>query len=157
MLVLVPVYTINATQTEDLHREKIDRIPKTPMFPTIVGPIIGDLGVGYEYEVSYEDPEGDDVFFKINWGDGRIQNWDGPYKSGEVVKYTHCWSPISFPGGGYFNIMVQAKDSHNLLSRISKFEISMNRKNDVSIHPILSAILNQISELLILLKAIVNQ
>ena len=153
----MPVYTVTATQNEDFYGEKYDRIPNIPMFPTITGPMSGELGDCYEYEVSYEDPEGDDVYFKINWGDGRIQNWDGPYKSGEVVNYSHYWSPISFPGGGNFNIVVQAKDDYNVLSRQSKIRIFMDGKNSLAAHPIISNILVYIANLLELIRDLINQ
>ena len=59
--------------------------------PTISGPIEGEPGEEYEYTFVTNDPEGDDIWLHIDWDDGNEILWDGPYNSGEVVKYKHTW------------------------------------------------------------------
>ena len=38
-----------------------------------------------------DDPEGNDVFYKVSWGDGFIDGFVGPYASGEEVTLSHAW------------------------------------------------------------------
>ena len=43
------------------------------------------------------DPEGDnDLFIKIDWGDGEITDWLGPYDSGEEAVHSHSWDEEGF-------------------------------------------------------------
>jgi hypothetical protein len=57
------------------------------------------------------DPEGDDVFYTIIWGDGSNSDWLGPFHSGEKVTVTHTWeSP------GTYTVRAIAKDIYNAIS-----------------------------------------
>jgi hypothetical protein len=38
------------------------------------------------------NPDADDYFLTVDWGDGTIEDWSGPYSSGEIVTYSHNWS-----------------------------------------------------------------
>jgi hypothetical protein len=38
------------------------------------------------------DPGGDTVYYTIDWGDGSVEEWIGPYPSGETVSFVHLWS-----------------------------------------------------------------
>jgi hypothetical protein len=64
-----------------------DQVP-----PEIDGPTYGDPGVEYEFTFTTHDPEGDDVWIKVDWDDDNITDWLGPYESGEPVTLTHSWS-----------------------------------------------------------------
>lgn len=76
-----------------------------PEKPTIEGPTNGKPGETYEYDISSIDPDGDQVYFKIDWNDGEITEWFGPYDSGEVVTVDHIWNEQ-----GNFIVKVKAKD-----------------------------------------------
>jgi hypothetical protein len=58
-----------------------------------------------EYTFSAIDPEGDDVYFFIIWGDGFYTPWVGPFKSGENVSIHHRWR-----SQGSFEIKAKAMD-----------------------------------------------
>jgi len=62
-----------------------------PEAPSIEGPNKALLWLKYRYTFSTIDPDGDIVYFYIDWGDGTIENWVGPYDSGEKVKIKHRW------------------------------------------------------------------
>jgi len=53
-----------------------------------------------------KDPEEDDLYYYIVWGDGHIENWIGPYESGEEIKVQHNWT-----AKGTYTIRIKAKDS----------------------------------------------
>ena len=57
------------------------------------------------FYILFIDPDGDEIFFLINWGDGTHEEWFGPYESGEIVSILHDW----FDEGTY-QIKIKAKD-----------------------------------------------
>jgi hypothetical protein len=58
--------------------------------------------------VSTLDPDGDDVFYLIDWDDGTTSDWLGPHQSGEIVEITHEWTEP-----GTYEIKAKAKDIHD--------------------------------------------
>jgi hypothetical protein len=65
---------------------------ESPFAPEISGPLKGKPKVEYEYEFVSFDPEGDDVFITINWGDGTSPQTIGPFASGGTAVASHTWS-----------------------------------------------------------------
>jgi len=59
--------------------------------PNISGPTDGEPGVEYDYTFVTEDPEGDDIWLYIDWDDGIVEDWIGPYASGEEAIVSHEW------------------------------------------------------------------
>ena len=76
-----------------------------PAVPTISGPSSGFVCGEYEFIVSTEDPDGNDVYYWIEWGDGTNTSWLGPYTSGESVSVYKEWLAADS-----FIITVKAKD-----------------------------------------------
>jgi glutaredoxin len=66
-----------------------DSPPNTPL---ITGPATGKIKVALAYNVTTTDPDGDDVSYFIDWGDGSTSGWLGPYSSGDVITQSHTWS-----------------------------------------------------------------
>ncbi|MCX6660988.1 MAG: hypothetical protein NTY91_00380 [Euryarchaeota archaeon] len=77
--------------------------PNKPNKPS--GPATGKPGTVYTYSTSTTDPNGDQVYYLWDWGDGSQSNWLGPYNSGVTVSTTHTW------GKGSYSIKVKAKDT----------------------------------------------
>jgi hypothetical protein len=73
--------------------------------PIIDGPTYGDPGVEYDYTFEINDPEGDECWLKVNWGDGVTTDWEGPYESGTIVTLSHTWNIEEL-----FNIKAKTKD-----------------------------------------------
>ncbi len=73
--------------------------------PVISGPTFGAPGVEYEYTFVAEDPEGDDIWYFIDWDDTTFEDWFGPYPSGTVVTVSHSWSEV-----GTYEIRAKSKD-----------------------------------------------
>ena len=95
-----------------------------PDNPTINGPISGKAGVEYEYTFTSSDPNGDNLYYYIDWGDNTNTGWLGPYPSGESVMITHMWEKE-----GFYTIKAKAKDINGIESGWSILEISMPKKN----------------------------
>jgi hypothetical protein len=94
------------------HMTIVENHPPNP--PLINGPPTGKTGESYNYTFNATDPDGDDVFYKINWSDGNITEWLGPNASGEEILKSHAWAE---PGG--YNITAKTKDSYDAESNWS--------------------------------------
>jgi len=91
-----------------------------PNKPTITGQTPGHVGVYYKYIVSSNDPEGNDLWYFVDWGDGTDSGWLGPYPSDEEVIVRHYWNKK-----GSYNIQVKSKDVFNDESEIAEFPVTM--------------------------------
>jgi len=78
-----------------------------PLAPTITGPSSGKPGTEYTITFVTSDPNGDSIYYYVNWGDGTTKDWDGPYNSGQQSQASHTWS-----AQGVYNIKVKAKDTN---------------------------------------------
>jgi thiol-disulfide isomerase/thioredoxin len=77
--------------------------PEKPSIPE--GTTIGRKNVEYTYTSTTTDPEGEEVYYKFDWGDSYYSEWVGPYGSGELGNASHSWSR-----NGDFQVRVKAKD-----------------------------------------------
>ena len=78
-----------------------------PGKPTITGPISGKVSVQLDFSVESTDPEGHDIYYMVIWGDGDIQDYTGPYSSGEAATFSHVWT-----SAGEYTIIVKPKDQY---------------------------------------------
>jgi len=99
----------------------INDIP--PNTPTIKGKARGVVGTSYPYTFTTVDVNADDVYYYIEWGDGAVEEWVGPYNSGEVVEITHQWDTK-----GTYKIRAKAKDIYNIESNWGSLEVTMPMK-----------------------------
>ena len=77
--------------------------PNKPAPPT--GPTSGIINVEYTYSGSTTDPNGDNIYYLFDWGDGTDSGWLGPYPSGDTVEANHVWV-----FGGTYDVKLKAKD-----------------------------------------------
>ena len=68
-------------------------------------------GIDYTFHTSTTDPDGDNIYYKFDWGDGTNSGWIGPYRSGRTGSATHRWSEE-----GDYEVRVKAKDEFDLES-----------------------------------------
>jgi len=80
--------------------------PSKPGKPS--GITSGSIGTEYSYSTITTDPDGDQVYYKWDWGDGENSEWLGPYNSGEVISAIHAWSTAND-----YKVKVKAKDINN--------------------------------------------
>jgi hypothetical protein len=88
----------------DLSELRIVHPPDKPARPE--GPIEGKVGKKYEYISSTSDPDGDQIYYLWDWGDGNFSQC-GPYNSGEIANASYTWSKE-----GDYKIRVRARDIH---------------------------------------------
>ena len=77
----------------------------SPTPPIITGPSIGAVNWPYCFEIVSTDPEGDSIYYMVDWGDGTQIEWLGPYPQGELAEVCHTWTAI-----GTYYMIAKAKD-----------------------------------------------
>ena len=80
--------------------------PNKPERPS--GETNGKINTPYMYTTSTTDPDGDQVYYLWDWGDGSQSNWLGPYDSGAEATAEHTWTTK-----GDYIIKVKAKDIYD--------------------------------------------
>jgi hypothetical protein len=108
------------TYGKDIEQNQKPCIPKRP-----VGPIMGKRKNEYTYYVSTTDIDDDQIYYKIDWGDGNFSEWIGPYDSEEIVEVTYNWSKR-----GDYLVKVRARDENDQYTQWSdglKVYISKSR------------------------------
>ncbi len=128
---------------------------KPPDIPTIIGPTKLKQNKNGYYKVTTKDPEGEKIYFYIDWNDGTVVDWDGPYNSDVDVIYQHNWTSKDI-----FIIRVKAKDIDNKESNWRELKVIIPRNRVININlysnlftcltnifPILKTLLLQIKKL----------
>jgi hypothetical protein len=103
-----------------------DNLP--PTIPTISGQSSGKPGTAYDYKFQSTDPNGDDLYYCIDWDDDTGEIFIGPYTSGEEVTETHTWE-----SEGDYTLKVKSKDVHDAESDWATLSISMPKNKAVNI------------------------
>jgi uncharacterized protein (UPF0248 family) len=93
-----------------------------PSTPIIEGEIEGNVGVSYQYTFKTIDPNADNVFYYIDWGDNSNSGWIGPYPSDQEVITDHHWSKK-----GDYTIKCKVKDIIYAESDWATLEVTMPR------------------------------
>ena len=99
-----------------------------PEDPDLTGPISVEPDVTYLYHFKTTDPNGDNVYYFLDWGDNTNSGWIGPYPSGEERWATHSWSQE-----GTYTVKVKAKDTNDAESdwTILDVAISLNQEQQI--------------------------
>jgi hypothetical protein len=114
-----------------------------PEEPTITGPTTGGFGVEHTYEISAIDPDENDLYYYIDWGNGTIET-KGPYDSGRTAYAKHIWDER-----GQYTIRVRSRDTYDELSEWVTLEVSMPKQYSYKLntffinHPILQNFLDR--------------
>lgn len=97
-----------------------------PNAPDINGPSNGKPGIEYDYTFVTDDPNEDNVFYYIEWGDGTNTGWIGPYPSGGQITQNHTWD-----SRGSYTITAKAKDPDENEGLTSIYEVSIPRMRQI--------------------------
>jgi hypothetical protein len=115
----------------------------------------------YKCTFSSIDPDGDNVYFHINWGkketnsltsdpDEPQKAWFGPYKSGEEVTFKHKWKEP-----GKYTVTIKAKDTYDRESPETSFTVT-NPKVKISHNTVIYQVLLRLANFFPILKMILN-
>lgn len=113
MILMMPLFATTAMANEP------------PTAPDIDGPTSGKAEVPQEYTFTSTDPNGDDIFYCVEWGCGD-ETCSDFVTSGEPVTLSHTYSQ------GAFTIRAKATDTNEAESDWSELEITMPRNRHVT-------------------------
>jgi hypothetical protein len=83
------------------------------------------------------------LYYYIDWGDGKKEDWVGPYNSGVEIILNHSWSRK-----GNYTIRVKVKDDYSLESDWGYFLLSMPKRykiNKIFMIDVLNFLIDKIS------------
>jgi hypothetical protein len=89
--------------------KKKNQPPGAPSIPS--GPTSGRKGDTLRFSTVAEDPDGDSVAVRFDWGDGTMSDWSKLVRSGDSVAMTHAWQRL-----GSHSIRAQARDAQDTVS-----------------------------------------
>lgn len=121
-----------------LNKEEMGNLPPSP--PQITGPASGKTGTSYDYTFVSTDPNGDNVFYCIDWGDDTEEVCAGPFPSGVSQTMSHTWNVE-----GTYSIKAKAIDIFDAESTWGTLEVAMPK----NINPDDNQILIKILQILI--------
>jgi hypothetical protein len=109
--------------------KEVSNLP--PAAPTITGPNSGKTGIEYEYKLNAVDPNGDDVRYHIDWGDGGtgLTNFN---PSGDDMLVLHAWDDQRT-----YTVKVKAEDATGLTGPESTLTVTMPRNRTIN-NPLLN-------------------
>jgi hypothetical protein len=90
--------------------------------PSISGPTSGKIRISYDFKFMAYDQDDNDLYYYIDWDDGYIEDWIGPYGSTEEITRSHKWDKQ-----GDYVIRAKVKDTYNMESYISTFQVTIPR------------------------------
>ncbi len=117
-----------------------------PGAPNITGPSSGKPGVAMEYKFNAVDPDGDQVKYIIEWGDGKNDTTDLNLSGVDVTLY-HTWSKK-----GNYIIKAYAQDEFGLIGLESTKSVTMPRDRALTWNYLMMKVLEHFP----LLKKILN-
>ncbi len=80
-----------------------------PDIPQIIsGPQAAGQDIPLYFEIMTIDPDNDQVFYQIDWGDGNLTGWLGPYPSNESITINYSWV-----NQGTYQIRINSKDTYS--------------------------------------------
>jgi hypothetical protein len=82
-----------------------------PAAPVLTGPTSGVINEEYTYSVVTTEPDGEDVYYYIDWGDGTNSGWLGPFNSGTQTSAQKSWSAPAT-----YTVRAKAKDVNHVSS-----------------------------------------
>ena len=112
MLLSIPLFPVSATDDQ------------SPSIPEIAGPCKSKCGELCEYTIQSKDPQEDDIYYSVRCSDDVACIELGPYKSGELVKFCHCWWTF-YQTTNPFVLRVKAKDTYGHESEWATFETNL--------------------------------
>ena len=117
----------------------IENLP--PENPSIKCSRVGRVGKPFQVTLTTTDPEGHDVYYYINWGDGIREYWLGPYTSGEEATLTHIYNQ-----SGTITIITKSRDTSEKTSGQTNFKIFIIKDRAVTNSVFLRIIENFINQ-----------
>ncbi len=98
-----------------------------PSDPTITGETNGKTGQSYTYKFKSTDPQNQNIFYYIDWGDGQTTDWFGPNPSGTEVTKSHTYS-----SDNDYTIKAKARDIYGKESNFGELKVTMPKSKHIN-------------------------
>jgi len=125
-------YTVTLTVTDDTGNTSddvtwawIQETNDPPDKPSIDGETNGKKGKPYDYTFVTMDPDDNDVWYHIGWGDKEIIYIFGPYHSGEPITLPYTWTEK-----GDYTITCWATDVYDEASEFATLDVTMPKNHN---------------------------
>lgn len=128
-------------------------VNKPPEKPTISGQKIIKLYKLINFGFYSIDPERNDIYYKISWGDGHVEDY-GPYASGEQIPLSHSWGKE-----GDFSIVAKPIDKYGSKGLQNEFKVKIIKNRATSnmiINKYLEILINWLPNIIKIIKNILN-
>jgi hypothetical protein len=122
-----------------------------PEIPDIDGQTNGTAGTPYTYTFNSVDPDGDDVYYYILWGDGNVEIWHGPHASGLDFDIAH-----TYLNKGTYTIEARVKDVHGAVSDWGTLTITMPKNKQAAYNKVIIPLLEKLITRLTILERLLN-
>jgi len=122
-----------------------------PNGPEITGPTSISPKRKTQFTFSADDPEGNELYFIISWGDGYMENLIGPYASGEEFTIGHSWK-----SEGEYTVACIAKDIYDIRSPQTSLKLSVKQPRAFNSLPLFRLFESLLSQFPILEKLLYN-
>ncbi len=99
------------------------RANQPPNPPIITGPDKGKVRTTYDYNFTAIDPDGDKLYYFIDWGDTTNSGWIGPFQSGDQITESHTWSKRAT-----YTLKAKVKDIYDNESDWAQFKVTMPKR-----------------------------
>ena len=113
---------------DNIHKVYCFGYNQPPNSPLITGPSQGKISIGIQYNFTAIDPDGNDVYYFIDWGDQTNSNWLGPYLSGDELAQSHDWFKT-----GTYTIKAKVKDIYGYESEWGTLSVKMPTSYNIPI------------------------
>jgi len=153
------IYDVTLTATDNdgyegyiIRTIELEGPNQAPEAPTINGPKSGKRGETYSYTFVSKDPNNDDIFYQIEWGDGTNTSWIGPNPSNEKIMVNHSWSKK-----GDYTIKARAKDVYDAIGEWGTLDITMPKNKPVTFNfPLLNWLFEQFPNIFTIFRHILG-
>ena len=85
-----------------------------PAKPLLTGPTSGVINQAYTFLVVTTEPDGEEIYYYIEWGDGTNSGWLGPFDSGQQTSAQKTWTAPAT-----YTVRAKAKDINQVSSEWS--------------------------------------
>jgi predicted amidohydrolase len=100
---------------------------QSPSIPSINGPTSGKVLFKHTFIISTINPDDDNVYYYIDWGDNTTREWLGPFDSGEEISVSHKWLKQ-----GNFEIKIKARNTIGAVSDWGTLTVTIPRDKTIT-------------------------
>lgn len=102
-----------------------------PSITKITGITKCKINTFYNYTFYATDPDNDEIFYLIHWGDGIVYYWMGPYESGEKITISYCYQLMPNQKSDELMISARAKDIHDSCGEWGSLNVVISKSDQI--------------------------